>query len=323
MSRTLRSSSILLAAALALAACGAACSSAPKPPDAVFDARNKAAELAKLGDGFMARALYAQALKYYGDALSTSSGVDDLDGVCAARVSMGRAYLAAGDAAAAESEYRAASEYARMSGSSGARSTAEAGLGEVAFAKGDREGALAFFEKAVALAGGAPAKDDKALAIALHDRGVAESALERRAAALADFSKAEALNLKAKRWTELGANRYASASALAADGRTADALEAALGALDADKRGENARAVPLDLAAAASLSAKLGKTGNAWDYWRRSFDSALAGDSPASARKALVALIDLAPGLKRDDEGARYAALLAQLEASEAAPAKP
>jgi len=45
------------------------------------------------------------------------------------RVALGRAYLAAGETAAAEAEYQAAAEYARMSGSSDARSSAKAGLG--------------------------------------------------------------------------------------------------------------------------------------------------------------------------------------------------
>ncbi len=125
------------------------------------------------------------------------------------------------------------------------------------------------------------------------------------------------MNLKAKRWTELGTNRYALASALSGEGRAADALAAALGALDADKRAENARAVPGDLAAAAVLCAKLGKTADAWDYWRRSFDSAMSVDDPSAVRKALGALVSLAPELKKDAEGAHYAALLAKLDQAE------
>lgn len=320
MTRIIRSPGAILPIALALAlmAGAASCSTAPKAPDAVCDAHNKAAELAKLGDGFLAKALYDQALRYYEDALAASSSVDDLEGVAADRASMGRAYLSAGETAAAEAEYQAASEYARMSGSAGARSSAEAGLGEVAFARGDAGGALSRFEEAAAIAAAGGAKDEKALAIALHDRGIAKAALARRIDALGDFAKAEALNLKAKRWTELGANRYAIASALAADGRTAAALAAALGALDADKRAESARAIPLDLAAAASLSAKLERDSDAWDYWRRSFDSALSGGAAAPAKKALVALVDLAPKLKKDAEGKRYAEMLAKLESAEA-----
>lgn len=125
------------------------------------------------------------------------------------------------------------------------------------------------------------------------------------------------MNLKAKRWVELGANRYALASALSGAGKTAEALAAALGALEADKRAENARAVPGDLAAVASLSAKLGKDSDSWDYWRRSFDSALAVDDPRSVRKALSALVELAPRRGKEGDGERYASLLAKLDEAE------
>lgn len=319
-----------LSALLALAAL-ASCSSAPKPPDGVFDEKNKAAELAKMGDGFMAKGQYTPALQYYEDALKSGSSVDDLEGVAASHSSIAKAYFAAGEVEAAKAEYEAALEYGRLAGSGAARSVATAGLGEIAYAAGAKAEALASFEEAVALATAASAhingsgkaaeaeraRDDKALAIALHDAAVAKASLGRRAEAIADVRKAEAMNLKAKRWTELAANRYELASALLGEGQAADALAAALGALDADKRAENARAVPGDLAAAAVLSAKLGNTADAWDYWRRSFDSGMSVDDPSAVRKALGSLVSLAPVLKKDAEGARYAALLAKLDQAE------
>jgi tetratricopeptide (TPR) repeat protein len=327
---SLRSASGAALCVFILALSLAACSSAPRAPDAVYDTRNKAAELAKLGDGFMAKMQFSDALRYYEDALKAGSSVDDLASVAASHASMGRTYLAAGETEAALGEYEASLDYARLSGEVAARSRAQAGLGEVAFAKGDATAALSGFEEAVALASGPEASavktqagkaaNQKALAIALHDRGVAKASLDRRPEALVDLRSAEALNLKAKRWTELGANRYAMASTLAADGRFGEAMAAALGALDADKRAENARALPADLAAAASLSSKLGKDAEAWDYWRRSFDSAMAVGDPASVRKALTALVALAPGLNREAEGSRYATLLAKLDAAEASP---
>jgi len=128
------------------------------------------------------------------------------------------------------------------------------------------------------------------------------------------------MNLKARRWTELGANRYALASALSRQGKAELALAAALGALDADKRAENARAVPLDLAAAASLSQKLGKAADAWDYWRRCFDSGLSADDAASVRRSLTALVALAPPLKKGKDGERYAQLLGRLDEAEGKP---
>ena len=55
MKTTMRESVILCFAACIILA---ACSTAPKPPDGVYDQRNRAAELAKLGDGFMAKGQY-------------------------------------------------------------------------------------------------------------------------------------------------------------------------------------------------------------------------------------------------------------------------
>jgi tetratricopeptide (TPR) repeat protein len=303
---------------LALAFACVSCSTAPKAPDAVFAVKNKAAELAKLGDAFMIKALYEKALQYYGESLSASQEVDDIEGASGVYAAMGRAYVSSGDSAQAERQFLNALDYARMSGSSAARSMAKAGLGEVAFSKGDKAGALALFEEAAALASAKDVKDDKSLAVALHDRGVAKAALSREAEALADFTKAESMNLKAKRWTELGTNRYAIASTLASTGKTAEAMTAVLGALDADKRGENSRAIPLDLAAAASLSVKLGKDADAWDYWRRSLDASLANNDPASTRKALIALIALAPKLAKAEDGKAYQAMIAQLDAAQA-----
>lgn len=306
---------IVLPLALALFA---SCSSAPKAPDVSYDVRNKAVELAKLGDGFMSKAQYASALKYYADALKTNSAIDDLAGVAASHASMGRAYLAAGEADAARLEYEASLEYARFSGSTVAQSTAKSGLGEVSFAQGAKAEALAAFIEAMSLAAvGGAAKDEKAYAIALHDAAVAKSALGRVREAITDLERAQGLNLKARRWIELGANRYALASILAGEGRADAALAAVRGALDADKRAENARAVSLDLAAAASLCSKLGKGAEAWDYWHRSFDSALAADDAASVRKALNALVELAPKLKKDGDGARYSELLVKLDQAE------
>ena len=68
----------------------------------------------------------------------------------------------------------------------------------------------------------------------------------------------------------------------------------ALKALEADKKAENGRGITGDLAAVAKLSIRLGRKVEAWDYWLRCFDSAMAIDDPVTVRKALTALISLA-----------------------------
>ena len=81
-SRTLSLTVLCVAAAFSLAAC----SSAPKAPEAVFETANKAAALSKLGDGFMAKRQYSAALDYYRQARAASSSIDDIDKVTLADV---------------------------------------------------------------------------------------------------------------------------------------------------------------------------------------------------------------------------------------------
>jgi tetratricopeptide (TPR) repeat protein len=293
------------------------CSSAPKPPDAVFEVKNKAAEYAKLGDQYMAEGKFSTALGYYEEAQKAGASVDDLIGVSASRSSMGRAYAAAGQADDARREYGTALEYAVMAGSGAAQSAAKSGLGELDYAAGRAEAALALFEEAVSLASPKDAGGGgKALAVALHDRAVAQAALGRASEAKADLAKAQELNLKDKRWAELGSNRYVLASILAGEGALAEALAAALGALEADKRAESAMSIPPDLAAAAGLSSRLGRDADAWGYWRRSFETGMAVDDAASVRKALGALVDLAGKLGKAEDKARYSKLLERLDDS-------
>lgn len=289
----------------------ASCSTAPKNT-AVYDVRNKAAEFAKLGDSFMARNIYDQAAKYYEEALEADQSIDYIEGVARCHVSMGRAWLAAGDPAKAEREFRDGLEYGRMAASPGAQALATAGLGEVAWVRGDREGALALFERAVAIAG----KDQAALAIALHDEATAKAGLGRGAEAEADLERAASINAKASRWSEVGANRYVLASILSKAGRYEEALVQAGLALEADRKVENGPGMAKDLAALATISQKMERGQEAFDFWRRSFDTALASNMPEDVRKALVSLVELAKALGRSDDEARYATLLARLDAS-------
>lgn len=311
-----------LAALLAAALAATACSSAPKSTGAVYAVRNKAAELAKLGDGFMGTGQYESARKYYDEALRASNSVDDLAGEAAALASMGRAYLVAGLVPEASSAFEASLERAVMAGAPAAQSAAKSGLGEALVAKGDWAGALAVFEEAAALAapGGKDPKDEassRALAVAVHDGAVAKASLGRADEAMADLARAESLNAKGKRWTELAANRYVRASMLAGGNRLEEALVAALSALEADKTAENGRGIAGDLGAAGRICERLGRKEEAFGYWRRSFDTALAVDDAKAARAALEALVPLAESLGRAGDATRYATLLARLDEAE------
>jgi tetratricopeptide (TPR) repeat protein len=300
-------------AALAVAAMlfGVSCSTAPKDQP-VFDTRNKAAEYSKLADGLMARSVWDQAVNYYRQSLEANSSVDNIEGVARSHVSLGRAWLAGGDMEEAERQFRLGLDYARMAGSKSAEALATAGLGEVAYARGDKEGALASFAAAILLA----ADDNAVLAVALHDSATAKASLGRGEEARADLEKAASINAKAGRWGEVGANRYVLASIFSKAGDFDDALAQARLALAADKRVENGPGIAQDLAAMATILAKMGRKDEAWDWWRRAFDTALVADMPGSVRKALESLVSLGRELGKDSDAERYATLLARLDAA-------
>jgi tetratricopeptide (TPR) repeat protein len=310
--------SAALGAAL-LFALAAGCSSAPKGTGESYAVRNKAAEYSKLADQALGRGEYDTAVKIYREALEADSSIDNVAGAAGLHASLGRAYLAAGLGAQAEREFASAIEYARISGARSAAALATAGLGELLYSKGDREGALARFEEALGLASG----DEAAAAVALHDAATAKAALGREAEAEADLAKAASINRKLKRPTELASNHYVLASIRSRAGDFPGAMTAILAALESDKKAENGPGIAQDLAAAASISLRAGKKQEAYDYWTRSFDTALAANRPESVRKALAALSGLAAELGRDNDAARYAELLARLDAAEAAPASP
>jgi len=288
------------------------CSTAPKVPEGTFETQNRAAEYTKVADGFLSRGQYESALDFYNQALKANSSVDNIAGVAASRASLGRTYLSVGELDAAQREFEAAAEYARGAAASGIASNAAAGLGEVLYRKGDQAGALKRFDEALVLAAG----NEAYKAVALHDRATALAALGRVAEAKADLAKAEAANLKLKRWIELAANRYVLASILAKEGDLVKALSTAFTALEADKRAENGKGIAADLAAIGRLSERLGKAEQAYTYYSRAFDTGLAVGDELIVRKALEALVGLSATLGRGAENERWKALLAKLEAA-------
>lgn len=305
------------AVALLAGTLGLACSTAPKGSGESYAVRNKAADYSKLADQALGRGEYDSAVKIYREALEADSSIDNVAGAASVHASLGRAYLASGATAQAEREFFSALEYARIAGAKATAALATAGLGEILYSGGDKEAALAKFEEALALAAG----DGASTAVALHDAATAKAALGRDVEAQADLAKAASINKSLKRPTELASNNYVLASIRAKTGDLPGALSAILAALDSDKKAENGPGIAQDLAAAASLSLRMGKKADAYDYWTRSFDTALAANRPESVRKALVALSGLAADLGRDKDATRYAELLARLDAAEAAPA--
>lgn len=308
--KTRRAAAAALIALAAAAATG--CSSAPKPPDAVFVVANQGAEYAKLAEAQLAQGKLEESLRLYEEARRAYSSVDDLRGVASTRAALGRAWLAAGKLEEAEREFGLALDYARMAGGGDAASAALSGLGELAWRRGEAAEALRLFSEAASLAG----KDSAALAVALHDSATVQAATGAVAEAKAGLARSAAINLRLKRWTELASDRYVLASILAKEGDLEGALREADAALDADRRAENGRGLVLDLAASARILQRLGREAEAYGRWRRSFDAALAVDDAAGVRKALEALLPLAAALGKTGDEAYWKDLLGRLDAA-------
>ncbi|MCP5454454.1 MAG: hypothetical protein H7A27_10830 [Spirochaetaceae bacterium] len=299
---------LIAAAALAAGWLGS-CSSAPKRQAAVVERKNEAAEYSGLADGFLASGQYSSALQYYGEALDASLSVDDVAGAVKSRGSLGRAYLAIGGLDDAEREFGDALEDARALGEPALVALCLSNLGELRYARGDRDAADALFAEAEGLAAG----DDAIAAVVAHNRGVVAMARADYAAAEAFVLRSAAANEKARRWVELGSNRYALASIANARGDLPGAIAWAGSALEADKRAENSPGIGADLEALARLELKAGDGAAAFDYYRRAFGLWLSLGRADDAERCLVALTGLASSLGKDDYAARYEALLARI----------
>ncbi|PKL09868.1 MAG: hypothetical protein CVV51_01595 [Spirochaetae bacterium HGW-Spirochaetae-7] len=294
-----------LSAALALTAC----SSAPKKAAAVVTVKNDAADFSKLADGFLSAGQYASALQYYGEALDANLSVDNVEGAIKSRGSLGRVYLALGNRPDAEREFGDALEDARAFGKPGLVALCLSNLGELRWAAGEADAAEALFVEAEPLASG----DEAMAAVIAHNRGVAAMGRGDYEAARAFVTKAAAANERARRWTELGSNRYTLASIANALGDMPAAVVWAGKALDADKTAENGPGIGADLEALARLSRKSGNDAASFDYYRRAFGVWLSLNRADEAERCLVALGELAGGLGKESYAMRYAELLDRL----------
>lgn len=321
MNGTINSRSAFRAAALASAllalALAASCSSAPKKAAAVVTAKNDAAEFSRLGDGFMAAGQYAAALQYYGEALDSNLSVDNVEGAIASRGSIGRVYLAMASFDDARREFADALEDARAFGKPPLIALCLSNAGELAYAegvaRGSAPGAAASADLLFAEAEPLAAGDEAVAAVVAHNRGVAAMARGELDIAEAYIMKSAAANERARRWVELGSNRYALASIYNSRGDIPGALVWAWKALESDKAAENSPGIGADLEALARLNRKSGDDGAAFDLYRRSFGVWLSLGRAAEAERCLVALNELAAELGKEGYARRYAELLERI----------
>ncbi len=300
---------IVLLTSLSAAMALASCSSAPKKASAVVTVKNDAADYSKLADGFLAAGQYASALQYYGEALDANLSVDNIEGAIKSRGSLGRVHMALGSEADAEREFGDALEDARAFGKPGLVALCLSNLGELRWAAGESDAAEALFNEAEPLASG----DEAMAAVVAHNRGVAAMGRGDYELARNFVTKAAAANERARRWTELGSNRYTLASIANAVGDLPAAISWALEALKADKTAENAPGIGADLEALARLSRKSGSDEAAFDFYRRAFGVWLSLNRAEEAERCLVALGELADSLGKESYALRYAELLERI----------
>ena len=278
------------------------CSTAPKPVAEVVARKNQAAEYSKLGDGFLAKRDYAAALRFYEESLRENRAVDNTEGAVVSMNSIGRVYLAAGRLDDAEATFREALDYAGFLKNPSFRALSLANLGEALYARGDAAGALEAFQEALPLA----SRDERTLAVLLHDRAVAYRDRGEWESAEADLRRAAGINQRLKRLSEYGANLYVLANIAHKKGNSQTALDLLKQALDADRKAENSAGIAADLEALAVLYRGKDLKEEAFQHYRRAFDVFVSMDSAAEALRCAEALAALAVDLERPEDVRRY-----------------
>lgn len=301
----------LVPAAFAAAALSA-CSTAPKPVAEVVARKNQAAEYSKLGDGFLAKRDYASALRFYEESLRENRAVDNTEGVVLSMNSIGRVYLAAGRPDDAEATFREALDYAGPLRNPSFRALSLANLGEALYARGEAAAAMDAFQEAVPLA----ARDERTLAVLLHDRAVVYRDRGEWDAAEADLRRAGGINQRLKRLAEYGANLFLLGNIAHKRGNSQAALDLLRQALEADRKAENSAGIAADLEALAVLSRGQGTRGDAFQYYRRAFDVFVSLDSASDALRCAEALEALAAELERPEDARKYREYAARIRAS-------
>lgn len=302
----------LFPAALAALAVLASCSSAPKPVAEVVARKNQAAEYSKLGDGFLAKRDYASALRFYEESLRENRAVDNVEGVVISMNSVGRVYLAAGRLDDAEATFREALDYAGPLKNPSFRALALANLGEALYARGEADAAMEAFQEAVPLS----ARDERTLAVLLHDRAVVYRDRGEWESAESDLRRAAGINQRLKRLAEYGANLYLLGNIAHKKGNTQSALDLLRQALEADRKAENSAGIAADLEALAVLSRGQSAGEDAFHYYRRAFDVFVSLDSAADALRCAEALAGLAAELERPGDVQRYRDYVRRIQAS-------
>ncbi len=257
----------------------AACSSAPKRPEAVYERRNEAAKLVALGAKAARGGAAAQAAGYYAEAYRLSLSVADDEGRVVALDGLAGIYAKGGVEAPASSapEWGAppatlggcvelAASVAADSGRADLAGLAALSAAEAALATGAETDA----RRAESIAAGAEAALAKRLsdrARALRLLGRARKALGDGTGALAAFETSAGIDARDRRFAEYAASRYLAASVLSKNGDFIGAKTALLDALAADRKAENPSGIGADYRALGMVAEKAGDRAGAARYF--------------------------------------------------------
>ncbi|MFP4300727.1 MAG: tetratricopeptide repeat protein [Spirochaetaceae bacterium] len=279
----------------------AGCSSAPDPPEAVYDTRNRASRYVEFGNAHFNDAEYDMALRLFELALEENTTVDNQPGIASNHNSIGRVYLAVGRSEAAESNFLRARAVAERHDAPEALVQAHSNLAELYLYRDETDLAAAELEKAQAVIAAEQLAADPIvrhnLAVVQLRRGELDEAAEL-------LRGAAEQNEEARAWAELASNHYMLAAVESRRENLQAAVAEAEAALAYDKRAENSPGIAKDLFALGSLHRRAGDSDKAYDYLQRATRVTIALNQFEETRRNLRVLTELAREVG-DEEAAR------------------
>lgn len=284
------------------------CSSAPKPPEGIYDKHNETARYIDMGAKAAKEGRPEEAARFYGEAYRIATAVDDatdriisLDGLAAlyeplasrTGASASGAFVFQSDLPADSVSCRAlVARIAAESGSPVLAARSSLMEAEAAAAAGTEEGyrtSLTLVEGAVSVFPSKSEERTRALrAVASARKGLGDSS-----GALAALGDAASRDKKAKRFSEMASDRYLGASIYSKLGDYDAARIFLLEALENDRKSENSPGIGADYRALAMIAEKQGQLPEAVRLYAAARDvfsaARLDGDASDSERRRAAA----------------------------------
>lgn len=294
----------------------AGCSSLPKGGTGVDTVKNQAAQYASQGNSYYEKGNYVQAEKFFRLALDADFSVDHRAGISSSYASLGRVYLAAGDAQAAGAAFEKAIQYATPATTPEQQTlllAAQTGQAEILLVQGKYQSALDLLKRAEA--GPAPADTGERAAL-LHDLGGAYKGLENYKSALAYLNEALAAHTKLKLFALEASDLYMIASVYSKQHDYSSAEDYARKALATDKLVENSVGIGSDLRALGIIAEKRGRLPDAYQNYYAALQVFRTLDMAPRVRDLLARLEAVSRTMGKTAEAAAYANALRQMGGS-------